>query len=597
MELDLDDINFDEEEAENNLKINVEELLAPPYLVIEKSVVHVLEKLEIELAKTDIENIISILVKTYELLKQDVYLYLSQVVSTAMGLIRHLCSREVGLMPGALIYDDVGSGKTLKMLLILSAILIACGDTGICIVICKEAVQSNWVQQGRTFFKTAPVQSMSFHDQHLIARIAVVSFTSFSVSKLTGKRTRRNAAGAGAVRENKGGAQHIFPRFMYEEKYRILSVTVDEANNITAPGSTESNRVQSIGSLKADSVWLLTGTSTDCKGDDITNRLVGIVKDITQYHDIVEEISSFMYHVRKEESSIDIEPCIIEVRFKPIEATMINLMDAAIASKDKAAGFQILSHYYFLPWKLYDIRDDSHLYIDNDDSSLSKTALVKRAMLSRQLQLCTSQLLDTGHVVRIDNDNESSRTIYVGPYFHAMLYDDLYGIVTVMSRTMDKIIVFTEYNDEIRLLEDVLGSLFMGQVESISGSSNSLDKSNAIASFTRNPSKRIILVNKKVGEAGLNLQVANWVYMLSIDSNPAKVEQCLGRAARQGQTKTVHWVSVTGSTRSEENALIRQLNVINNQKEFKEDDPQLSLIEVQNQDMTKVNTELKCATI
>lgn len=74
--------------------------------------------------------------------------------------------------------------------------------------------------------------------------------------------------------------------------------------------------------------------------------------------------------------------------------------------------------------------------------------------------------------------------------------------------------------------------------------------------------KRIILVNKKVGEAGLNLQVANWVYMLSIDSNPAKIEQCLGRAARQGQMKTVYWVSVTGSTRSEENALmIREIHL------------------------------------
>jgi SNF2 family DNA or RNA helicase len=345
----------------------------------------------------------------------------------------------------------------------------------------------------------------------------------------------------------------------------------------------------SIMKLRAQSAWFITATYNNCKGADLTPTFAEILKTITDFHDVSEELYSFTWKVTKADKEIEIEPFTLGVKFDPIEEEMVSKLENVISTQDKAAGYQTLSHYYFLPWKLFNIKDDMNGSLTiNNDTNLSLTAAKKRRILSGNVYLA-SALHDTGHFVKT---YKPDRKIYVGPYIHTMLYADIFGIVDVMGNTTDKIIVFTEFNDEIDLLQDVLDSLYIGQVAIISGSVSSQDKANAIASFRESSNVRIILVNKKIGDTGLNLQVANWIYMLTIDTDPSRVEQCLGRAARQGQKNTVRWVSVVGRSRPEESALTKQRNLILNTKESIVT-PKLEVIEIHNEEMILRNDNLK----
>lgn len=601
---DVPEIDLDDEENHNLTPIKVSEILdrydseisfnesvpMDASSIVPACAYHVATKLEIEI---DVDQIASIMREVFSLLITSVELFVSQIISTAMGIIRHIHAKDHNLMPGGLIYDEVGSGKTLKMLLIMTGIYIyedrrrTNDDKCICLVACMDSLMSNWVDQGSKFFKVNVVQSMAFHEIHVEKPIIVTSLTSFSRGKFLGRKRK----GQTVPKDN----LFYLPKFMAktretENPPTILTVVVDEANYISGIKSDESRRNQSIKSLRPASAWFMTGTNSNCRGDDISTMLSGMITTMTNSADVNEDTWSYTYRIQKKESSITISSCTLQIDMHDVEQKMINDMQSVITSKDKAAGHQIMSHYYFIPWKLFPIVDnlDDCSFTVDTFTQLSATAIRKMKALSGNV-VTTSDLLATGHYVTTTNP---LRKVYVGPYVHKMLYADFVGIVDVMENTDDKIIVFTEFNDEIELLQDVLDCLFIDQVAVISGSTNAQEKSNAVASFTSSPKTRIILVNKKVGEAGLNLQAANWVYMMTIDPDPAKVEQCLGRAARQGQTKPVTWVSLVGCSRTEGTALTKQRNILLSSKDSTVH-PKLDIIEMQNQDMIFYNEELK----
>ncbi len=595
--IENNEIDLDEEACFNKTKMSVVDIIALADTssddesssdsdnVIHECVEYVFKKLDPDdNGKNDVQSIVSIIRDTFALMNQNKELFISQIISTAMGLIRHVLSdyriRIPQITPGGLIYDDVGSGKTLKMLLIMMAIHIynrrMRDDGGFCMVICKDAIMSTWEKQGREYFVRSVVQKIDFKDCPDVRKpIVVVSFMNFSrdQKKWYKKLFRRE--------------ESVFmPKFMVlKPDLNILSIVIDEAHNVACESSDNSNRNSFIRSkLRSKSAWFLTGTSVN-NGQDVSERLAAILQDITNFK-TEENISNYTYNVKNMHDVTDISPMILDVECAPIELMMNDHLESSITAKDRAAGHQTLAHYYFLQWKMFNIYDDPacELRVTSDSSTLSKTAIGKKRKMT--LEVTNSDLLATGHVVR----GEPSRLIYVGPYIHKMLYDGSVGIVSVLhDNPTDKIIIFTDYKDEINLLIDVCECLFRGQFVSISGENSASDKEYAIDRFTKNRNTRIILVNKKVGDAGLNLQAGNWVYMLTHETNAATLKQCLGRSARMGQTKNVTWISMVGSTRPEATALTKQKNTIMNDNE----DEMKNIIERQNWDLITINKELK----
>merc|ERR1740127_167795 len=104
-----------------------------------------------------------------------------------------------------------------------------------------------------------------------------------------------------------------------------------------------------------------------------------------------------------------------------------------------------------------------------------------------------------------------------------------------------KAIVFSQYGMMLELVE------FRLKREGIScvifrGGMSMQAREDALAAFNTDPSLKVILISLKAGGEGLNLQVANHVFMLDPWWNPAGEMQAIQRAHRIGQTKEVRAV-------------------------------------------------------
>merc|ERR1719343_1801404 len=80
-------------------------------------------------------------------------------------------------------------------------------------------------------------------------------------------------------------------------------------------------------------------------------------------------------------------------------------------------------------------------------------------------------------------------------------------------------------------------------------------REDALAAFNNDPNLKVILISLKAGGEGLNLQVANHVFLLDPWWNPACEMQAVQRAHRIGQTKEVRAVRFITANTVEEKIL------------------------------------------
>lgn len=105
----------------------------------------------------------------------------------------------------------------------------------------------------------------------------------------------------------------------------------------------------------------------------------------------------------------------------------------------------------------------------------------------------------------------------------------------------DKILIFTQYNSTIKIIEDFLLDFFFKpeQVKQYSSKLNEHERFEIIEEFNNNEDVKILILNTGIGGLGLNLTAANIVIMFDHSWNPMKDLQAMDRAHRLGQKKTV----------------------------------------------------------
>jgi len=74
----------------------------------------------------------------------------------------------------------------------------------------------------------------------------------------------------------------------------------------------------------------------------------------------------------------------------------------------------------------------------------------------------------------------------------------------------------------------------------LDGTMNMMQRDNAVNTFTHNPRITVFIIQINTGGQGINLQMANRIYIMSPNWNPAIEYQAIGRSHRTGQTKTVY---------------------------------------------------------
>jgi superfamily II DNA/RNA helicase len=121
---------------------------------------------------------------------------------------------------------------------------------------------------------------------------------------------------------------------------------------------------------------------------------------------------------------------------------------------------------------------------------------------------------------------------------HESKFERLKGIIEDKRFHNEKLLVFTEHRDTLTHLKSRLDGLgFTGQVASIHGGMNYLERGEQVAFFKRPVEEggaRIMVCTDAAGE-GINLQFC-WVMVNhDVPWNPARLEQRMGRIHRYGQ--------------------------------------------------------------
>ena len=103
----------------------------------------------------------------------------------------------------------------------------------------------------------------------------------------------------------------------------------------------------------------------------------------------------------------------------------------------------------------------------------------------------------------------------------------------------DKCIVFCHFIDEIKLIAKHLSDNGYASVK-LDGSMSIDERSEAVNIFKKDKNVNIFIIQINTGGQGINLQVANHIYMMAPNWNPALEHQAIGRCHRTGQRKPVH---------------------------------------------------------
>jgi len=102
-----------------------------------------------------------------------------------------------------------------------------------------------------------------------------------------------------------------------------------------------------------------------------------------------------------------------------------------------------------------------------------------------------------------------------------------------------KILIFSQFQTQLDILEDWAQILHSWPVCRIDGSVTATDREEAISTFNSDDDVRICLVTTRAGGQGINLTAADTVILFDSDWNPQQDLQAQDRAHRIGQTRPV----------------------------------------------------------
>lgn len=115
----------------------------------------------------------------------------------------------------------------------------------------------------------------------------------------------------------------------------------------------------------------------------------------------------------------------------------------------------------------------------------------------------------------------------------------LVTLLTDILRNREKVLVFSQYVETLKLLDTVISKELGEQALLYHGGMTTASRNKAVDSFQNDDSWRIMLVSLKAGGLGLNLTAASRVIHFDLWYNPAVEQQATDRAFRIGQTRKV----------------------------------------------------------
>ena len=135
-------------------------------------------------------------------------------------------------------------------------------------------------------------------------------------------------------------------------------------------------------------------------------------------------------------------------------------------------------------------------------------------------------------------------------------------LLTLLRRTSEPAIVFTEYRDTVEMLAKRLQHA--RRIALLHGGLSPTERADAVSAFTGGAAD--LLLSTDAGAEGLNLHACcRLVVNLELPWRPTRLEQRIGRVDRIGQARTVHAVNLLAGRTAETDvlaALVRRIDCI-----------------------------------
>ncbi|CAD2106138.1 DNA repair protein rhp16, putative [Plasmodium vinckei lentum] len=153
-------------------------------------------------------------------------------------------------------------------------------------------------------------------------------------------------------------------------------------------------------------------------------------------------------------------------------------------------------------------------------------------MDDEEIIVCKEEVthINKSFINRINTDEYQSSTKIEA------IYEEVRNVI---NNTDDKCLIFSQYCSMLDLIEyhlkknNIICSKLLGYMSMVS-------RNNILYNFNNDKQLRVLLISLKAGGEGLNLQVANRIFIVDPWWNPAAELQAIQRAHRIGQTKTVY---------------------------------------------------------
>jgi superfamily II DNA or RNA helicase len=376
----------------------------------------------------------------------------------------------------ALLADEMGLGKTMQAI-IAARLLWRDGSIKQILIVCPKSLMSNWQKELRTWW--AGVESYTqvvAQDCQWFLRLATRDVT---VKIINYERLAKELD------------------WLKEKRPHHDLVIIDEAQRIKNP---KSKRAQAVKTLDAKRRWALTGTPLE----NSTNDLVSIfgfirprlISETDSQARIRESIKPYMLRRRQEE----VLPDLPEMIAQDIE---IELGDQQREAYDRALR-------------------EGEFELDEKGDSVTITHVF--ALINRLRQICnfhpvSGESAKTALVLeKLEEIMESGRKALIFCYF----VQEPFGL-----KRLAKVISESKtFANRERPLE-LHGEIAQQRRDTI------------IKRFEEEETQRLLLANYSVGGVGLNLQVANYVFLFDRWWNPAWEDQAIKRAHRVGQKRRV----------------------------------------------------------
>jgi SNF2 family DNA or RNA helicase len=166
------------------------------------------------------------------------------------------------------------------------------------------------------------------------------------------------------------------------------------------------------------------------------------------------------------------------------------------------------------------IRDSIFLQVKNEGLSKNKLNILQSIIKLRQV-CCSPELLK-------DSDSEIAESIKL----------DLLTEKLSTSLKGKKVLVFSQFKSMLKLIKQRLDTMEV-RSEILDGDTPVSERGDVVNRFQQDENFEVFLLSLKVGNAGLNLMAAEYVFLVDPWWNTAIQQQAIDRTHRIGQDKTV----------------------------------------------------------